>query len=190
MNARRRLNKADDPRVTRTRNDVLAEAINILVNDGWDAVTYARVAAQSGYSRAIISAHWPERIDLMRDAFTRYEQTPHPEKSGDPEADLRAEVISFSRAMVEFRLKRVLATLAERSQTTPEVIGIRDSFVATGERPMRETLLNVASGPPQEAALLMLCGMVTHSVLLHGKPPKTQVVDSAIEMVLSGLGQR
>jgi len=148
MNARRRLNKADDPRVTRTRNDVLAEAINILVNDGWDAVTYARVAAQSGHSRAIMLAHWPERIDLMRDAFTRYEQTPHPEKSGDPEADLRAEVISFSRAMVEFRLERVLATLAERSQTTPEVIGIRDSFVATGERPMRETLLAVASGPP------------------------------------------
>ena len=148
VNARMRLNKADDPRVTRTRNDVLAEAINILVDDGWDAVTHARVAAQSGYSRATICAHWPERNDLMRDAFTRYGQTPHPEKSGDPEGDLRAEVISFSRAMVESRLERVLATHAERSQTTPEVIGIRDSFVATGERPMRETLLAVASGPP------------------------------------------
>ena len=77
---------------------------------------------------------------------TRYEQTPHPEKSGDPEGDLRAEVMSFSRAMVEFRLERVLVTLAERSQTTPEVIGIRDSLVATGERPMRETLLAVVPG--------------------------------------------
>ena len=55
---------------------------------------------------------------------------------------------------------------------------------------MRETLLAVASGPAQEAALLMLCGMVTHSVLLHGKPPTTGVIDPAIEMVLSGLGQR
>jgi len=143
-----RLNKADDPRVTRTPNDVLAEAINILMNDGWDAVIHAHVAAQSGYSRATIYAHWPGRIDLMRDAFTRYEQTAHPEKSGDPQADRRAQVISFSRAMMEFRLERVLATLADRSQTTPEVIGIRDSFVATGERPMRETLLAVASGPP------------------------------------------
>ena len=69
VNARMRLNKADDPRVTRTPNEVLAEAINILVNDGWDAVTHAHVAAQSGYSRATIYAHWPRRIDLMRDAL-------------------------------------------------------------------------------------------------------------------------
>ena len=92
--------------------------------------------------------------------------------------------------MLEFRLERVLATLAERSQATPAVIDTRDSYVETGERPMRETLLAVASGPAQEAALLMLCGMVTHSVLLHGKPPTTGVIDPAIEMVLSGLGQR
>ena len=35
VNARLRPDKADDPRITRFLNDVLAEAISILVNDGW-----------------------------------------------------------------------------------------------------------------------------------------------------------
>lgn len=179
--------QTEDPRVLRTRNDVLTAAVRVLVDEGWDEVTHARVAKEAGYSRATLYAHWPERLDLLRDAFGRYGQMPHHVPTGDPDADLRGEVASFCRAMVEYRLDRALATLAERAQTTPEVLPIRDTFVSEGERPMRETMPALADGAEAEAAVQMLCGMVTHSVLMHGSPPPQDVLDAAVDIVIRGL---
>lgn len=182
--------ETEDPRVLRTRNDVLAAAVRILVDEGWDEVTHARVAKEAGYSRATLYAHWPDRFDLIRDAFSRYGQMPHHVPTGDPDVDLRGEVESFCRAMVEFRLDRALATLAERAQTTPEVLPIRDAFVREGERPMRETMPALAEGADAEAAVQMLCGMVTHAVLMHGSPPDTEVLNSAVDIIIRGLARR
>jgi AcrR family transcriptional regulator len=180
----------EDPRVIRTRNDVLTAAVRVLVEDGWDEVTHSRLAKEAGYSRATLYAHWPDQIDLLRDAFSRYGAMPHHEPSGDPETDLRGEVESFCRAMVEYRLDRALATLAERAQTTPEVLPIRDAFVSEGERPMRQTMPALAQGAAAEAAVQMLCGMVTHSVLMHGTPPPQDVIDAAVDIVIAGLAQQ
>jgi len=181
---------SNDPRVLRTRKDVLAQAMNILLSEGWNALTHARVANQSGYSRATIYAHWPERFDLISDAFGQYQEIPHPQKTGDLETDLRGELTSFAQAMVEHRLDRVLASLAEHAQTTPEVVEIRQSFVAAGEAPMREILHDIVSGSKREAVVMMLCGMVSHSVLMHGKAPSRAVINSAVEIVLHGLANK
>ncbi|WAB82101.1 TetR/AcrR family transcriptional regulator [Microcella daejeonensis] len=176
-----------DPRVARTRHDVPAVALRLLLDEGWEAVTPARVAAEAGYSRATVYAHWPDRTDLIRDAFAQYGGMPHHRPDGDAEADLRGELASFCRAMVEHRLDRALATLAERAQTNPEITPIRDRFVADGERPMRQTLPALGRGPAAEAALLMLCGMVTHAVLMHGAAPVDEVLDAAVRIVVDGL---
>jgi len=179
-----------DPRVIRTHNDVPAVALRLLLDEGWEAVTPARVATEAGYSRATVYTHWPERVDLLRDAFAQFGEMPHHEANGDAETDLRGELASFCRAMVEHRLDRALATLAERAQTNPEIAPIRDAFVADGERPMRQILPALAEGPAAEAALQMLCGMVTHSVLMHGNPPSDEVLDAAVDIVMRGLAQR
>ncbi|HYN75896.1 MAG TPA: TetR/AcrR family transcriptional regulator [Candidatus Limnocylindria bacterium] len=132
-------------------------AVRVLVDEGWEAVTPSRVAKEAGYSRATVYAHWPKRMDLLRDAFSHYGAMPHHKPTtGDPRADLRGELRSFCRAMVERRLDRAIAILAERAQTNPEVVTIRDAFVADGERPMRATLADVTSGAALEASLQML----------------------------------
>ena len=178
-----------DPRVIRTHNDVAAAAVRILINEGWDAVTPARVAADAGYSRATIYARWPNRTDLIRDAFARYGDMLHHDASGEIAHDLRGELASFCRAMVDQRLDRALAMLAERSQTTPEIAPMRDAFVAEGERPMRLTLEVVADPHAREAAVLMLCGIVTHSMLMHGTAPSDEVLDAGVAIVIRGLAQ-
>jgi Tetracyclin repressor-like, C-terminal domain len=138
-----------------------------------------------------VYAHWPERIDLLRDAFSHYGEMPHHAPvTGDPRADLGGELRSFCRAMVEHRLDRALATLAEKAQTNPEVVVIRDAFVSDGERPMRAMLAGIASGAELEASLQMLAGMVTHSFLMHGVAPSDDVMDAAVGMVLTSVGRR
>ncbi len=175
-----------DPRVARTRSDVSAVALRLLIEDGWDAVTHARVAALAGYSRATVYTHWPERDDLVRQAFSAYGDMPHFEATGDVTADLVGELQSFCRAMVERRLDRALAMLAERAQTIESITPVRDDFVAVGERPMRESLQWITDPSRRDAALMMLCGLVTHSVLMHGSAPTDAVLDAAVDIVLRG----
>lgn len=178
-----------DPRVTRTRNDVGAVALRLLIDEGWEAVTPGRVAAESGYARATIYTHWPSRVDLVGEAFARFGEMPHHSPAGDIAADLRGELESFVRAMVERRLDRALAMLAERSQVTPAMIPVRDAFVAEGERPMRATLADLPA-TDRDAVVAMLCGMVTHSVLMQGAPPTSAVLTAAVDIVLAGLDAR
>lgn len=90
--------------------------------------------------------------------------------------------------MVEHRLDRVLAILAERAPSVPELVEIRTAFVADGERPMRERLGTVLSGPRLEAATVMLCGLVLDAALLHGTPPTDDVLEAAVDLVLHGVG--
>lgn len=177
-----------DPRVARTRNDVLSAAITVLIDDGWDAVTQPNVARAAGYSKGTVYAHWPERVDLLRDAFARYGEMPHHVRTGDLRADLIGELTSFRTAFVEYRLDRALAILAERSSAVPEMVEIRDAFIEDGERPIRERLGTITADDELEAATLMLCGLVLDAVLLHGTPPEDAVIEAAVDQVLRGLG--
>jgi hypothetical protein len=112
---------------------------------------------------------------------------PHFEATGDLKLDLRGELKSFVDAMTEFHLDRALAMLSEKSQVDEAITPIRDSFVAAGERPIRDSLSTRFDAEFTEALTLMLCGMVTHSVLMHGNPPSNETIDRAINLVLAGM---
>lgn len=176
-----------DPRILRTKKDVSEAALEILLEQGWSAVTHGAVAKASGYSRGTIYTHWPTALDLVRDAFVQYQQMPHFENTGDLRADLMGEMRSYVKAMTDYRLDRALAMLAEKSQVDNAVEPIRDKFVEWGEELFKESLSGQGPETQMEAALLMLCGMVTHSVLMHGKPPSDAVMDEAIEIALKGI---
>lgn len=179
-----------DPRIARTREDVLAAALEVLIDDGWDAVTQPNVARAAGYAKGTVYAHWPGRLDLLRDAFERYghSEMPHHVRTGDLRVDLIGELTSFRTAIVEHRLDRALAILAERSSAVPEMVEIRDAFIEEGERPIRELLGTVSAHSDLEAATLMLCGLVVDAALLHGTPPEDAVIEAAVDQVLRGLG--
>lgn len=176
-----------DARIVRTRNDVLRAAIDVLVREGWEAVTQPHVARVAGYSKATVYAHWPDRVALLTDAFSHFGEMPHHEPTGDLRTDLIGELVSFRSAMVEHRLDRALVVLAERASVGQEVTAIRDAFVEDGERPLRLLLAPVLEGDALDAAVLMLCGAVLHGVLMHGHPPGDEVIALSVDTVLAAL---
>ena len=175
-----------DPRVVRTRADVLQATIDVLVDEGWDAVTHPHVARVAGYSKATLYAHWEDRLALVRDAFARFGEMPHGQPVGTLREDLHVELSSFCAAMVDHRLDRALAVLAERAPSVPELGPVRDAFVADGERPLRARLGPLLDPLATDVAVHMLCGAVLHAVLMHGQQPSDEFVRAAIETVLRG----
>jgi AcrR family transcriptional regulator len=174
-----------DARVVRTRHDVVRAAIEILISDGLDALTHPNVARRAGYSKATVYAHWPDRIDLIRDAFARLGDVPHHVPTGNLRTDLIGELQGFRSAMEIHHLDRVLAVLAEASTAMPELAPIQERFVADGERPIRKLLSPHLRGARLEAAVFLLCGTVVHPALMHGRPPTNAVIAHAVDAALT-----
>ena len=176
-----------DPRVVRTRHDVLQATVDVLLDEGWDAVTHPHVARVAGYSKATLYAHWPDRVALVGDALARFGEMPHAAPVGTLREDLLTELRSFRAAMLEHRLDRALVVLAERAGTVPELVPVRDAFVADGERVLRDRLAPLLRPHEVDAVVLMLCGAVLHAVLLHGAVPADDVLEVAVDAVVAGL---
>src|ERR1700744_3591498 len=93
-----------DARVIRTRNDILRAALEVLTEEGLDAVTHHPLAEVSGYSRATIYKHWPTRDALFVDAFSYRPTGAHSVPTGGLRADLIAELTMFRQGIELHRL--------------------------------------------------------------------------------------
>ena len=177
-----------DARVRRTRKDVLRAALDVLIDEGRDAVTHQRLAQVAGYSRATLYKHWPTRADLLRDAFGGLRDAHHHSPTGDARADLIGELTAFRSVIEERRIDRALAALAELAASHPEMVDVRDEVVSNGERVLRGLLSPALQGPKLEAATLMLSGAVLNAAMMHGRPPADDVLAAAVDIVLDAAG--
>jgi AcrR family transcriptional regulator len=109
------------------RPRALTAAVQLLTEEGWDAVTQARVATRSGLGRATVYRYWPDRRRLVRDAVLSANlavrhQVP---TSGDLRVDLLMELRNLRSELTSGRLATVLATLIDRAEWEPELDAVK-----------------------------------------------------------------
>jgi AcrR family transcriptional regulator len=174
----------EDARVKRTRADVARTALGLLVAEGSDALTHARVAEIAGYSKTTLYSHWPARLDLFKAALGALGESKPTDLSGDPRTDLIAQLKMFRQAVTDQRLDRVLSAMAQWA-SVEEMGQIRDAVNTEGQRPLRTILQGVVEGAELEAAISMLTGVVACPSLMFGRVPEDDVIESAVDMVLT-----
>ncbi|MEM9037532.1 MAG: TetR/AcrR family transcriptional regulator [Actinomycetota bacterium] len=108
-----------DARAARSRAAVLAAGVDLLVRDGWQAITQQRIAQESGVGRATVYRHWPTSTDLLLDVMGEAlaGEVRTVEHSGDLRRDLTAELTAIADAVNDGPTLGVVATLIERSLT-------------------------------------------------------------------------
>lgn len=74
---------------------VLQAALRSLARDGLAAMSVARIAADAGTTRTAIYRRWPTKTDLAVAAVARLAQVGAPKITGEPFADLVAELTHF-----------------------------------------------------------------------------------------------
>ncbi|MCV7074156.1 TetR family transcriptional regulator [Mycobacterium rufum] len=155
----------------------------MLVTEGSDALTHARVAELAGYSKTTLYSHWPTRFDLLKIALDAIGELPHQEPTGDLRADLIGELTSFRQAVVDLHIDRVLSAMAQWA-SVDEMAGIRDALNTEAQRPIRAMLETAFDGARLEAAISMLAGVVACPSLMFGTVPDDEVIAAAVDIVL------
>lgn len=130
-----------DPRVVRTRRDVLAAARQVLIDEGWERVTVSRVADRSGYARTTLYRHWPQRLDLLRDLIEEEARLAHSTPTGDLRADLIAELEAFRVAVTATGLGRMMIAIGQQARDDAELADLNRSMRAGGVRVLEEVLI-------------------------------------------------
>jgi AcrR family transcriptional regulator len=173
----------EDARVARTRADVARAALEVLTDEGSDAVTHARVAELAGYSKTTLYTHWASRVDLIVLAVDALGELPHHERSGDLRADIIGELAAFRGGITEMRLDLILTGMAQWA-SVQEMREIRDKINNSGQGQMRAMLGEFLDGAELEAALSMLTGVVACPSIMFGTLPDDDVIAAAVDIVL------
>ena len=180
---------SEDPRVLRTRRDVVDAAVQIFATEGWAAVTHTEVARRAGYSKATVYAHWPTRLDLMRASVGRIcDETGHPEPTGELRADLVHGLVDFAEDLASGHLDRVLGALLERSGSDPEVDDLRRQLYEAGTRSLESVLRTHLPEEDVEPSLALLVGGVLARSAFQVRAADRAYVEDLVDRVLASPG--
>lgn len=124
----------------RSRAAALAAAWQILVQEGWEALTQQHVAEVAGIGRATVYRHWPDRAALLQDVLSAEVVTLHTIPTGDVRADLIAELCSMRAELCERHFDRVLVTLVDRAFVEPDMLPVKAAMVQDGTANLRQIL--------------------------------------------------
>lgn len=176
---------AVDRRVARTRRDVIGATAELLLEHGWDGVTHAEVARRSGYSKATIYTHWPDRVDLVRSAVDKIcDAADHPVPTGVLLDDLRSALLDFAADLTDGHLDRLLAGVIERASTSDVVRAMRTRLYDTGTQALRSVLQAHLDNKDVEPTLALLTGGVLIRVSFEGVPATEAFVNDLIARVV------
>lgn len=179
--------ESTDPRVARTRRDVVDAATALFLAEGWNAVTHAEVARRAGYSKATVYTHWPSRLDLVRDSVVQICATAeHAPPTGDLRADLVRDLLDFANDLANGHLARVLGGVLERSGTEPAVAELRQLLWDEGTRSLEAILRSHLPRNAVAPSLALLTGGVLVRVGFEGKPASKAFIQDLVDRVLAG----
>ena len=162
-----------DPRVARTRHAVLAAALEVLLDEGWERVTLGRVAERSGYARTTLYRHWPQRLDLLRDLIREEARLAHTTPMGDLRDDLVAELEAFRVAVTSTGLGRVMIAIGQQARDDAELADLNRSMRAEGARVLEAIVVDAVAagdlprGLRADAAVAQLVGPVLFRYLFE-----------------------
>jgi AcrR family transcriptional regulator len=179
-----------DPRVERTRCNVLAAAVAVLREEGWDALTQARVAERAGVGRATVYRHWPSVGDLLFDALSETELKDHTVPTGDLRRDLIEELLAFGRSMTKSQTGRIMTALIDRAEWDDDIASVRQRLAANGTSVLKRILRSARERgdmPPagdDELLVAQLLGPLTFRRFFTGHELCDQFVTDVVDQAL------
>jgi AcrR family transcriptional regulator len=129
--------RGPDPRAVRSRASALAAARDILLEQGFAAVTHVAVAARSGVGRSTLYRHWPDVSDLVRDALRHHIAVAHTEPTGRLRTDLIRELEAGRAMLHEPTTERAMRIVIERASVDPAFTEIKTALHDAGSQVLR-----------------------------------------------------
>ncbi|MBV8511015.1 MAG: TetR/AcrR family transcriptional regulator [Xanthobacteraceae bacterium] len=190
QNARTRRTLAVDPRIERSRQVILQAVLDELSDVGYGALTIESAARRAGVGKATIYRHWPDKIELIADAFKLLQQQRDPELvTGSPREKLERVLRHVADVVADSPFSACLPALIDGAERDRAVRRFHHQFQAEARKPTIALIANgVASGDfpariDPELAAFALLGAIFFCRLMTNAPFPQERVSALIDTV-------
>lgn len=178
-----------DPRITRTREVVLAAVLEELAEVGHAEFTIESVATRSGVGKSTIYRHWDGKTQLILDAMHALNTQPAPDPDGSPRERIRALLHHLTHALTVGPLGPAIPALIEAAERDGELRRLLDDYSTGRRRALVEAITrgveqgHIGATDPELAAHA-LSGAIFYARLMTATPMSPDAVDRLITTVL------
>lgn len=194
MERRRLANRPGRPRSEAAHQAILAAAVALLREVGYDAVTMDGIAARAGVGKATVYRRWATKEELVVEAITSLVRAFPVPDTGTTEGDLMALMRRILAMYADPATGLLLSGLvAAMARSAPIAAAVREGFVATWRDAVKRVLARgVARGDlrrrlDSELALDLLFAPLFHRYLLTGTPLDERLARGVVDVALRGL---
>ncbi|MFD1536650.1 TetR/AcrR family transcriptional regulator [Nonomuraea guangzhouensis] len=157
---------------------ILAVARRHLSAYGYERMSLAAVAEEAGTSRPALYRRWPGKAELAAAAVATLEEPGQDAPTGDPFADLVAELADFQNAVSRPGRMSLVGTMLQDT-TTPDVLARYRARVIAPRRRRLHAILDTArrrglidADADLEVAVTLCTGNWYARALAHDQPPE------------------
>jgi AcrR family transcriptional regulator len=181
-----------DPRLDRTRKAVFQAVRELLVEEGWEAVTQNEVALRSGVGRSTVYGHWPDRNSLVLDAWDlELDYARNVALSRDLRSNLLAAMEAIRYSMIDRQGARFLIAMIARAEWDLDVQPIKKDLVERSITTLRAILIDaiarnaLPSDEDPDLAIDHLCGPIVMRRLVTDQPLERPLIERLVDDYLT-----
>jgi AcrR family transcriptional regulator len=185
------------PRSEKAHRRILAAAVALVRDVGYDLVTMDGIAARAGVGKATVYRRWAGKETLVAEAIGQIVRTIQVPDTGNTEDELlhvmRATLRMYNDPATGPLLSGLVAAMA-RNDAIAEAV--RGGMVATWQDAVRQVLArgvargDLRRGLDTELAIDLLSGPLFHRFLMSGGAVDERLVRGVVAVVLCGLAPR
>lgn len=177
------------------RDEIVAAAGRLLLDEGMARFTIERVAALAGASKVTIYKWWPSKGVLAMEGYaTTVDQVLVVPDTGDIETDLINQLVTFVRLLRDTPAGRVTAELLGQAQTDPDLLAAFHHAYAEPRRAVGLAALRTAQQRGQIRAdadlgiiIDQLWGACLYRLLVQAHPLTDDFARGVVQNLLQGL---
>lgn len=154
--------KVDD-RVRRSRDRVLATALELLSESGVGGFTVDEIVRRSGVAKTTIYRHWPTREALVLDAASRISAEQEVPDTGSLEGDVTALLTHLAHLLATARWSSVVPSIVDVAERDPEFAEIHGRIQRGHTAALRTVIERAASRgelPPAADSSTLISALV------------------------------
>jgi AcrR family transcriptional regulator len=179
----------------RSRRAILAAAIALIGELGYDQVSIEAIAKRAGVGKQTIYRWWPSKgavvLEALDDSLATVVDFPD---TGDIVEDLRTQMHGVTQLLGSTEIGRVYQGLIAAAQSDPALSRahidqvIEPASVACRARLARAVERGeVRADADIQTTIDLLWGAIYYRLLLHTRPLEPEQIDAALDITFSGL---
>ncbi|MFE5882987.1 TetR-like C-terminal domain-containing protein [Streptomyces hydrogenans] len=184
-------------RTARNRENVLRATADLLLSEGYEQLTIARVAAAAEVAETTVYRRWPSKVHLVADALSELARVENPiPDTGTLEGDLRALLDQVITLVERPEVQRVILTVVSLAADDEEVVRAKDAFWEArfaGAAGIVNRAVARGELPPDTDPYELIEDVAAPAyfrVLITGRPLDSRLVDRSVALALNRQGIR